>query len=171
MVAQWYRIHLPMQETWLLYLVWQDSTCLGATKSRLLSLCSGTRAPQLEKPSPGEALALRLENQFSSVAQSCPTLCDPMNYSTSGFPVHHQLPESTHTHVHWVGDAIQPSYPLSFPSPPALNLSQHQGLFQWVSSSLESSPPPPSQLEKARVQHRRPSTAIIKPVNPKGNQS
>ena len=70
-----------------------------------------------------------------SVAQSCPTLCDPMDSSTSGLPVHHQLPESTQTHVHWVGDAIQPSHPLSSPSPPALNLSQHQGLFQWVNSS------------------------------------
>ena len=73
--------------------------------------------------------------QFSSVAQSCPTLCDPMDCSTPGFPVHHQLPEFTLTHVHWVGDAIQPSHPLSSPSPPALNLSQHQGLFKWVSSS------------------------------------
>ena len=68
--------------------------------------------------------------QFSSVAQSCPTLCDPMNHSTQGLPVHHQLPEFTQTHVHRVGDAIQPSYPLSSPSPPALNLSQHQGLFK-----------------------------------------
>ena len=72
---------------------------------------------------------------FSSVAQSCPTLHDPMNRSTPGFPVHHQLPESTQTHVHWVGDAIQPSHPLSSPSPPALNLSQHQGLFKWISFS------------------------------------
>ena len=72
---------------------------------------------------------------FSSVAQSCPTLCNPMNRNTSGLPVHHQLPVSTQTHVHWVGDAIQPSHPLSSPSPPALNLSQHQGLFKWVSSS------------------------------------
>ena len=71
--------------------------------------------------------------QFSSVTQSCPTRCDPMNHSTPGLPVHHQLPESTQTHVH-VGDAIQPSHPLSSPSPPALNLSQHQALFQWVSS-------------------------------------
>jgi len=61
-------------------------------------------------------------------------LCSPMNYSTPGLPVHHQLPEFTQIHVHWVGDAIQPSYPLLSPSPPALNLSQHQGLFQWVSS-------------------------------------
>ena len=71
--------------------------------------------------------------QFSSVAQLCPTLCDPMNHSMAGLPVHHQLPEFTQTHVHWVGDAIQSSHPLSSPSPPALNLSQHQGLFKWVS--------------------------------------
>ena len=64
------------------------------------------------------------------MAQSCPTLCDPMNCSTSGLRVHHQLPESFQTHVHWVGDAIQPSHPLSSPSPPALNLSQLQGLSQ-----------------------------------------
>ena len=75
--------------------------------------------------------------RFSSVTQSCPTLCDPMNCSTPGLPVHHQLPESTPIHVHWVGDAIQPSHPLSSPSPPALNPSQHQGLFQWVNSSHE----------------------------------
>ena len=68
--------------------------------------------------------------QFSSVAQSCPTLCDPMNRSTPGLPVHHQLPEFTQTHAHRVGDTIQPSHPLSSPSPPAPNPSQHQGLFQ-----------------------------------------
>ena len=72
--------------------------------------------------------------QFSSVAQSCPTLCDPMNRSTPGLPVHHQLPEFTQIHVHRVGDAIQPSHPWSSPSPPAPNPSQHQSLFQWVSS-------------------------------------
>ena len=71
--------------------------------------------------------------QFSSVTQLGPTLCDRMNRSTPGLPVHHQLPEFTQTHVHWVGDAIQPSHPLLSPSPPALNLSQHQGLFQWIS--------------------------------------
>ena len=75
--------------------------------------------------------------QFSSVAQSCPTLCDPMNRSLPGLPVHHQLPEFTQTHVHRVGDAIQPSHPLSSPSPPAPNPSQHQSLFQWVNSSHE----------------------------------
>ena len=68
--------------------------------------------------------------QFSSVAQWCPTLCDPMNCSTPGLPVHHQLPEFTQTHVHRVGDAIQPSHPLSSPFPPAPNPSQHQSLFQ-----------------------------------------
>ena len=72
---------------------------------------------------------------FSSVTQSCPTLCNPMNYSTPCLPVHHQLPESIQTHVCRVGDAIHPSHPLPSPSPPALNLSQHQGLFKWVSSS------------------------------------
>ena len=68
--------------------------------------------------------------QFSSVTQSCPTLCNPMNRSTPGLPVHHQLPEFTQTHVHRVSDAIQPSHPLSSPSPPAPNPSQHQSLFQ-----------------------------------------
>ena len=89
--------------------------------------------------------------QFSAVAQLCLTLCDPMDCTTPGFPVHHQLPELTQTYFHWVGDAIQPSHPLSSLSPPAFNLSQHQGLFQWVSSahqvpkywsfSFSSSPP------------------------------
>src|SRR5574337_672071 len=78
---------------------------------------------------------LSRSDQIRSVAQSCPTLCDPMNRSTPGLPVQHQLPEFTQTHVHRVGDAIQPSHPLSSPSLPALNLSQHQGLFQLVCSS------------------------------------
>ena len=72
--------------------------------------------------------------QFSSVVQSCPTLYDPMDCSTPGLPVHQQLPEFTQTHVHRVSETIQPSHPLSSPSPPALNLSHHQGLFKWVSS-------------------------------------
>ena len=75
-------------------------------------------------------LVLCLKHQFSSVTQSCLTLCDPMNRSTPGLPVHHQLPEFTQTHVHRVGDAIQPSHPLSSPSPPAPKPSQHQSLFQ-----------------------------------------
>ena len=73
--------------------------------------------------------------QFSSFTQSCPTVCDPMNHSTPGPPFRHQFPEFTQTHVHRVGDAIQPSHPLSSPSPPAFNLSQHGGLFKWVSSA------------------------------------
>ena len=73
--------------------------------------------------------------QFSSVTQSCPTLCDPMNYSTSGLPVHHQLLKFTQTHVRWVGNAMQPSHPLSSPSPPAFILFQHQGPFKRLSSS------------------------------------
>ena len=78
-----------------------------------------------------------LSVQFSSVAQSCPTLCNPMNHSTPGLPVHHHLPEFTETHVHWVSDAIQPSHPLASPSPPAPNLSHHKGLFQWVNTVHE----------------------------------
>ena len=72
--------------------------------------------------------------QFSSVAQLCPTLCNRMEYSTPGLPVHRQLLVFSQTHVHWVSDAIQPSHPLSSPSPPTFNFSQHQGLFKWVSS-------------------------------------
>ena len=90
-----------------------------------------------EKPVLKQETLLLYYLQFSAVAQSCPTLCDPMNCSTPGLPVHHHLPEFTETHVHRVGDAIQPSHPLSSPSPPAPNPSQHQSLFQWVNSSHE----------------------------------
>ena len=86
----------------------------------------------LSSPSP-PAINLS-QHQFSSVTQLCLTLCDPMDCSMPGLPVHHQLPEFTQAHVHWVTDAIQPSHPLSSPCPPAFSLSQHQGLFQWVSS-------------------------------------
>ena len=82
-------------------------------------------------------LEQKISQFISSVAQSCPTLCDPMNCSTPGLPAHHQLPEFTQTHVHRVRDAIQPSHPLSSPSLPAPNPSQRQSLFQWVSSSHE----------------------------------
>ena len=85
-----------------------------------------------------EVLRLYLSSvQFSSVAQPCQTLCDPMNHSMPGLPVHHQLPEFTQTHIPRVDDAIQPSHPLSSPSPPAPNPSQHQSLFQWVNSLHE----------------------------------
>ena len=80
-------------------------------------------------------LCLTKPFQFSSVAQPCPTLCDPINRSTPGLPVHHQLPEFTQSHVHWVGHAMHPSHPLLSLSPPAPNPSQHQSLFQWVNSA------------------------------------
>ena len=85
---------------------------------------------KLGSPYSSAGLRAGVTVQFSSVAQSCPTLCDPMNRSTPGLPVHHQLQEFTQTHVHRVGDAIQPSHPLSSSSPPAPNPSQHQSLFQ-----------------------------------------
>ena len=87
--------------------------------------------------------------QFSSVVQSCPTLYDPTDCSRPGFPVHHQLPQLTQTHVHWVSAAIQPSYPLSSPSPPTFNLSQHWGIFQWVSSSHQV-----AKLLEFQLQHQ-----------------
>ena len=87
--------------------------------------------------------------QFSSVTQSCPILCYPMDCSTPGLPVHHQLPKFTQTPVHWVSDAIQPSHPLPSPSPPAFNLSQHQGFFQWVSSSHQV-----AKVFKLQLQHQ-----------------
>ena len=90
--------------------------------------------------------------EFSSVAQSCPPLCDPMNCSMPGLPVHHQLPEFTQTHVHQVSDAIQPAHPLSSPSPPAPNPSQHQGLFQWVNSSHEVAKVFEFQLQHQSIQ-------------------
>ena len=83
------------------------------------------------------------------VAQSCLTLCDPMNRSTPGFLVLRHLQKFAQTHVHWIGDAIQPSHPLSSPSPPALNLSQHQGLFQWVSPSHQV-----AKVLKFQLQHQ-----------------
>ena len=88
-------------------------------------------------------------DQFTSVTQSCPTLCNPMDCSTPGLPVHHQLLEFTQTHVHWVGDAIQLPHPLSSPFPPAFNLSQHQGLFKWVSSSHQV-----AKVLEFQIQHR-----------------
>ena len=89
-----------------------------------------------------------LRHQFSSISQLCLTLCDPMNHSTPDLPVHHQLLEFTQTHVHWVGNATQPSHPLSSPSP-ALNLFQHQGLFKWVSSSNQV-----GKVLKFQLQHQ-----------------
>ena len=87
--------------------------------------------------------------QSSSVAQLCPTLCDPMDCSMPDFPVHHQLLKLAQTHVHWVNDALQPSHPLSSPSPPAFNLSQDQGLFKWVSSSHQV-----TKVSEFQLQHQ-----------------
>ena len=106
-------------------------------------LVSPISQTQLEAREQGSYVMQSLESayrgissvQISSVAKSCPTLCNPMDCSMPGFPVHHQLPEFTQTHVHWVSDAIQPSHSLWSPSPPSFNLAQHPSLFQWVSSS------------------------------------
>ena len=98
--------------------------------------------------------------QFSSVTQSCPTLCDPMNRRTPGLSVHHQLPEFTQTHIHRVGDAIQPSHPLLSPFPPAPNLSQHQSLFQWVNSLHEVARVLEFQLQHHSFQ-RTPRTDLL----------
>ena len=113
--------------------------------------------------------------QFSLVAQSCPTLCNPMNCSTPGLPVHHQLPELTQTHVHRVSDAIQPSHPLSSPPPPAPNPSQHQSLFQWVNSSPEVAKGLEFQLQHHSLQ-RNPRAHLLQnglvgsPCNPRDSQ-
>ena len=98
--------------------------------------------------------------QFISVAQLCPTLCYPMNRSTPGLPVHHQLLEFTQTHVHQVSDAIQPSHPLSSPSPLAPNPSQHQSLFQWVNSLNEVAKVLEFQLQHQSFQ-RTPRTGLL----------
>ena len=103
--------------------------CLFFVEELFVPLCVTTTQRQ-ELPLSCSLLCSQHPAQIRSVAQSCPTLCDPMNRSTPGLPVHHQLPEFTQTHVHRVSDAIQPSHPLSSPSPPAPNPSQHQSLFQ-----------------------------------------
>ena len=113
--------------------------------------------------------------QLSSIAQSCPTLWDPMNHSTPGLPVPHHLPEFTQTHIHRVSDAIQPSHPRSSPSPPAPNLSQHQSLFQWVSYSHEVSKVLELQLQHHSLQ-RNPRADLLQnglvgsPCSPRDSQ-
>ena len=97
-------------------------------------------------------MQIRKKVQFSSVSQSCPTLCNPMNCSTPGLPVHDKLPEFTQTHAHRVSDAIQPSHPLSSPSPPALNPSQNQGLFHRVNTSHEVAKVLEFQLQRLSFQ-------------------
>ena len=107
-------------------------------------------------------MTFKTMNQFSSAqfTQSCQTLCDPMNRSTPGLPIHHQRPESTPNHVHWVGDAIQPSHLLSFPSPSAFNLPQHQDLFKRVSSSYQVAKVLEFQLQHQSFQ-RTPRTDFL----------
>ena len=116
-----------MQETRIRPLGWEDTLEEEmATHSSILAW----RIPWTEEPGGLQSSSV----PFSSVIHSCPILCDPMDCSIPGLPVHHQLPEFTQTHVHWVGDAIQPSHSLSSPAP-TFNLFQHQDLFKWVSSS------------------------------------
>ena len=106
----------------------------STTKPALQQMLKGLLYQEIIKrknqPQTIKKTAIGTSVQFSSVAQLCPILCDPMNHSMPGLPVHHQLPEFMQTHVHRVSDAIQPSHPLSSPSPPAPNPSQHQSLFQ-----------------------------------------
>ena len=114
-------------------------------------------------------------HQFSSVAQSCPTLCEPMNHSMPGLPVHHQLSEFTQIHVHRVRDAIQPSHPRLSPSPPAPNPSQHQSLFHWVNSSHEVAKVLEFQLQHHSFQ-RNPRADLLQnglvgsPCSPRNSQ-
>ena len=148
----------PLQGCWpRLGVVWRGGPYFQGeevVRHEPLSICSGTfhsnkqlmkpvflRISLPQEPEPGmknggqplhifHIYSLTSSASVSSVAQLCPTLCDPMNHRTPGLPVHHQLPEFTQIHAHQVSDAIQPSHPLSPPSPPAPNPSQHQGLFQ-----------------------------------------
>ena len=117
----WKKLECPSTEKWIK--LWKTMECFSATKNEIIPFAITWMDLKV------------IIVQFSSVAQSCPTLCDPMNHSTPVLSVHHQLLEFAQTHVHWVSDAIQPSHPLLSPSPPTFSLSQHQGLFQWVSSS------------------------------------
>ena len=151
-------ICLPVQEMWVWSLGWEDplEEEMATHPSILVWRIPWTEEPGRLSPrsrkewdmtywpaqaqasvycTPRIIVAVFSSVQFSLVAQLCPTLCDPMNRSTPGLPVRHWLLEFTQTHVHWVGDAIQPSHPLSSPSPPTFSLSQHQSLFKWVSSS------------------------------------
>ena len=136
----------------------QNETEIGLSKSCKVTGLNGHRHFQwcwneFTRPVMLTCLMITISSvQFSSVSQLCPTLCDPMNSSMPGLPVHHQLLEFTQTHVHQVGDDIQPSHPLSSPSPPAPNPSQHQGFFQWVNSSHEVAKVLESQLQHQSFQ-------------------
>ena len=117
---------------WLIVKIWKQTRCpsVGEGINKLRNIQTIQKYSPLERDELPSNEDTYRNLQFSSVAQSCLTLCDPMNRSTPGLPVHHHLPEFTQAHVHRVSDAIQPSHPLSSPSPPAPNPSQHQNLFQ-----------------------------------------
>ena len=132
-----------------------DAFELWCWRTLLRVLCTARRSNQsilkeinLKYSLEGLMLNLKVNICCCSVSQSCPTLCDPMDCSTPGLPVLRHLLELAQTHVHWVSGAIQPSHPLSSPSPPAFNLSQHQGLFQWASSSYQV-----AKVLKLQLQH------------------
>ena len=108
----------------------EQTPCSLATQSVVWGPVAVLASSECVRNAQSQTLPQIRSDQIRSVAQSCPTLCNPMNRSTPGLPVHHQFPEFTQTHVHRVSDAIQLSHPLSSPSPPAPNPSQHQGLFQ-----------------------------------------
>ena len=140
-----------MHWTWTgdLFHIWQY-TCFNAILSSHPTLIFSHRVQKSVLYICVSFAISHIGSSFSSVQSlSCVWLCDAMNCSMPGLPVHHQLPESTQTHVHWVGDVIQPSHPLSSPFPPALNLSQHQGLFKWVSSSHHV-----AQVLELQLQHQ-----------------
>ena len=116
-------------------------------------------------------LTISCSVQFSSVTQPCPTLCDPMNRSTPDLPVYHHLLESTETHVHWVSDAFQPSHPLLSMSPPALNLSQHQGIFKWLSPSHQVAKVLEFQLQYQSFQWTSRTDGLVgSPCSPRDSQ-
>ena len=135
------RRNLPLYPPWVpmvgLVTKLTQEKLTGKKKKYILICAYRVLMERVPKKWPKQAVLYFSFSSVHSVAQSCPTLCDPMNRSTPGLPVHHQLPEFTQTHVHRVSDAIQPSHPLSSSSPPAPNPSQHQSLFQWVNSSHE----------------------------------
>ena len=120
--------------------------------SSFLASGSFQRSQFFESGGQSNGISASASVQFSSVVQSCLTLCNPTDFSMPGLPVHYQLPKFTQTHVHWVNDAIQPSHPLSFPSSPAFNLSQLQGIFQCVNSSHQAAKVLEFQLQQQSLQ-------------------
>ena len=149
--------HAPLVRYWLSLifsacLSWGGTSTLSDREAKgNQSLVSWPVMPLIELSYYQWRLSRRRELHMSQVFSSlqCPTFWDPMDCSTPGLPIHHQLPELAQTHVHWVGDAIQPFHPLLCPSPPAFNVSQHQGLFKWFSSSHQV-----AKVLEFQLQHR-----------------